>query len=208
MIYFHLSTNPKERISREYFCSTMDRKTQTHTYDKTGWRTTNRPEHFWDVKYVGQNFFRELVENYYHTSTFSFGGEDGLLERFLHADQIGLGYAPKQLVSKVEVHLSAMTYDRKSSIGYMFGCPTNLEQLQSALEGVESLRSGAEICVDFSTRAKDETEKEEQIDMARIGLIPILRKARSAGLIVRLVIDTRTEISLDDESDARQLEQV
>jgi hypothetical protein len=208
MIYHHLSTSPKEHITREYFRSTMDPETKLHTYDTARWKAINHPEHFWDVKYVGQNFFRELVENYYYTSTFSFGDEDGLIERFLNADQIGLGYAPKEMVSKIEIHLSATTFDRKSCVGYMFGCPTKPEQLRSAMEGVESLRFGAEVCVDFATRAKNETEKEEQIEMACRELIPILQRAKLAGLGVRFVIDTRVEMSLNDVSGMRQLEQV
>jgi hypothetical protein len=196
MVYHQLSTQPEERITREYFRSTMDPTTRLYIYDTARWKKTYFPEHFWDMAYVGEDFFRELAQSYYRTSTFTFGDESGLIERFLDADQMGLGYAPRELVSKVEIHLSAMTFDRSSCIGYMFGCATKPERLQAALKGLEELKTGAGICVHFSTQAKDMEQKEEQIKTVCTALVPSLSALRSAGYGARLMINEKVDVQL------------
>jgi hypothetical protein len=196
MVYFHLHTRPKERIDRAYFRSTMDPKTRLYTHELARWKTAHYPDHFWDMAYVGSNFFHELAQSYYRTSTFAFGDESDLIERFLDADQMGMGYAPRELVSRIEIQLSAMTFDRSTCIGYMFGCAAKPERLQAALKGVEKLRAGASICVHFSTQAKDEEQKEEQIKTACTALTPRLRELRSAGYGARLVMNEKVDVGL------------
>jgi hypothetical protein len=205
MVYHHLSTSSEERISRDYFRSTMNPSTKLYTYDTARWKADHYPESFWDVAYVGNDFFQELAESYYRTSTFVFGDDGGLIKRFLEADQLKLGYAPRELVSKIEVHLSAITYDRSSCIGCMFGCATKPERLLAALEGIEQLKIVASICVHFSTQAKDGKQKEEQIGTVCNALVPRLREAKVAGHGVRLVVDRKTEIGLNDTSEYYQL---
>jgi hypothetical protein len=208
LVYRHLSTTSEKRIDREYFRSTMDPKTKLHIYDYARWKTIHHPENFWDVEYVGNDFFQEFAGSYYHTSTFVFGDDEGLIERFLETDPLMLGYTPKELVSEIEIHLSAITYDRSSCIGYMFGCAIKTERLQTALKGLERLRSGASICVHFSTQANDEKQREEQVLTACTVLIPSLREAIVAGYEVRLVIDRKMEVGLDDASGDYQLKSV
>jgi hypothetical protein len=206
MIYQCISTNSEERISREYFRSIMNPKTRTHDYDSKRWKATHYPEHYWDVEYVGEDFSRELLENYYRTSTFLFGDDDGLIERFLNVDQMKIGYAPKELVSRIEVHLNAMTYDRTTCIGYMFGCATKPERLQAALRGVQCLKPGASVVVHFTTQAKYGEQKEEQMKVACTALGPVLEEARTARLDVRLVMDKKTEVDLDSISCGHETE--
>jgi hypothetical protein len=207
MVYHHLSTDSEEHISREYFRSTMDPTTKLFTYDTARWKADQYPENFWDTAYVGNDFFQDLAESYYRTSVFVFSDDGGLIERFLEVDQLRLGYAPKELVTKVEVHLSAMTHDRSSCVGYMFGCATKSERLEAALVGIEQLKVVADICVHFSTQAKDEKQKKEQIETVCNALIPKLREAKLAGHRARLVIDRKMEIGLDDMVGCYQLKQ-
>lgn len=198
MVFQHLSGRSAERISREYFRSTLDPETKMHTYDTARWRTTHYPEHFWNPEYVGQGFHKEMIENYLRTSSFVFGDDDGLVERFLESDQFEIGFAPKEVISKIEIHLNAMTFDRSSCIGYFFGSPTKPERLEAALGGISGLKTGARVCVQFMTQAKDEEQKDCQIDTAHRALVPKLKEAKAAGLIVRLVIDGKMNVNLDD----------
>lgn len=187
-----------KRISREYFRSTLDPVTKMHTYDTDRWRATHYPEHFWNPIYVGREFHTEMIETYLRTSSFSFSDDDGLVERFLGTDQFKTGFAPRELVSKIEIHLSAMTFDRSSCIGYFFGCATKPERLTAALTGILGLKSGASVCVHFTTQAKDEEQKTGQINAARYALVPRLREAKAAGLMVRMIINEKEDIDLDD----------
>jgi hypothetical protein len=198
MIYQYLTTT-SERISRDYFRSTMDPKTRMHTYNAARWKSTHYPEHYWNFEYVSLPFLHELTQTYFRTSAFIFSDDDDtLIERFLTTDQMQNGFAPQELVSKIEIHLNAVTYDRTTCIGYMFGCATKPERLRAALKGVEELKSGANVCVRFKTRVKDEEQKREQVRTACEALVPCLREARGKGYCVRLVIDEDMEIELDD----------
>jgi hypothetical protein len=176
----------------------MDPATRLHTYDADRWKAKFHPEHFWDVQYVGVDFIRELTENYYRTSTFIFGDDGGLIERFLETDQMKAGYQPKDLVSRIEVHLTAITFDRTSCIGYRFGCPTKPGRLAAALKGIEKLKPGANIIVYFSTQAPVEKHKGDQILMACTVMCPSLREVRLAGKRARLIIDRGLEVELDE----------
>jgi hypothetical protein len=208
VVYFHLSTSPSERVTREYFRSTLDPITRIHSYDPVRWRMNYHPEHFWDAEYVGNDFFCELVENHYRTSTFIFGDENGLIQRFLEADHFQTNCFPKDLVSKLEVHLNALTFDRNTCMGYMFGCATKPERFAAAMQCVESLKSGASIVVRFSTQAKDEKQKEEQIMTACTTLIPKLGELRAQGYKVGMVIDRSEEVELDNETGDYKLKQL
>jgi hypothetical protein len=196
MVYSNLSTKPQQRIDREYFRSSMDPVTRLHTYGPVRWKSTYHPEHFWNKAYVGEQFFQELAENYYRTLTFVFGDDGGLIQRFLESDQIQLGYLPNELVSKVEVHLDAMSYDQGSFRGYMFGATTRPDRLQAALKGIEKLKYGASVTVRFSTKAKDETQREEQVLTAVTALVPTLVDAKARGYKVGLLIDGESEVEL------------
>lgn len=198
MIFQHLSLTSTKRINREYFRSTLDPETRMHTYDTARWRATHYPEHFWDPNNVGKEFHVEMIENYLRASSFSFGDDDGLIERFLETDQFKIGFSPKELVSKIEIHLNAMTFDRSSCIGYFFGCPTKPERLQAALDGILGMKLGASVCVHFTTQAKDEEQKEEQMRTVRRTLIPKLQEAKAAGLVVRMLIDKTVDVDLND----------
>ncbi|KAH7381307.1 hypothetical protein DE146DRAFT_760746 [Phaeosphaeria sp. MPI-PUGE-AT-0046c] len=198
IIFQYLSWRPTESISREYFRSTLDPETKMHTYDTARWRATHYPEHFWDSEYVGNEFYTEMIENYLRSSSFIFGTEDGLIERFLETDQFTIGLAPRELVSKIEIHLNAMTFDRSSCIGYFFGCATTPERLQAALDGMLGLKAGASVCLHFTTQAKDEEHTAEQIRDGCGALIPRLKQAKAAGLVVRMIIDRKVDVNLDE----------
>ncbi|KAH7074223.1 hypothetical protein FB567DRAFT_505194 [Paraphoma chrysanthemicola] len=197
MVLRHLSTSAEEHVEREYFRSTLDPKTRMHTYDTERWKAKHHPEHFWDVEYVGPDFLRELIENHYRTSTFVFDCDGGLIERFLESDQLKAGFQPGVLVSRIEVRINAITFDRTSCRGYMFGCPIKAERLVAALAGIERLKSGASVVVHFSTMANTEKQKEEQILMACTAMCPGLREAKLAGKRVRLIINRKLEVELD-----------
>lgn len=176
----------------------MDHTTQLHTYNAKNWKAAHYPEHYWDAEYVGASFLQELVQVYFRTSTFVFGDDDGLIEQFLSTDQMGVGYAPKELVSSIEVYLNAMTYDRTTCVGYMFGCATKPERLVAALRGVEGLKKGASLWLYIETRAGDAEQRARQIGTVCEAVLPCLKKAKAAGYSVRLVVDKKEEIGLDD----------
>jgi hypothetical protein len=183
----------------------MDPATRLHTYDADRWKAKFHPEHFWDVQYVGADFIRELIENHYRTSTFILGDDGGLIERFLETDQMKAGYQPKDLVSRIEVHLTAITFDRTSCIGYMFGCPTKPERLAVALKGIEKLKPGASVIVHFSTQAPAEKQKRDQVLRACTVMCPSLREAKITGKRARLIIDRKLEVELDEVEDDYRL---
>jgi hypothetical protein len=197
MVYQHLVPSPT-RITREYFRSTKDPVSGLHTYDAANWRAAHYPEHFWDASYVGAPFLHELTQIYFLTSTFAFGDDDGLVELFLTTDLMDIGYTPAELVSRVEVYLNAMTYDRTTCVGYMFGCATKPERLVAALRGVEGLKEGTSLCVHFETRAADVEARERQIGTVCDAVRPCLREAGRRGCKVRLVVDKKMEVGLSD----------
>ena len=157
------------------------------------------PEHFWSTEYVDSGFLRELSENYYRTSTFVFGDGKGLISKFLNTDQLGLGIPPKELVSKIEVHLVAITHDRGSFRAYIFGVPKSPERLQAALEGLMELKSGSNVCIQFSTEAKCANERKGLF----FGAVPVLfsrmQVAVLAGYRLKFVLDQEYEFRLEDE---------
>jgi hypothetical protein len=197
MIYTHLIP-PTQTITRDSFRSTMDPVTRVHSYDPVRWRKKWHPEHYWDTEFVSQPFYEELVQTYYRTTTFVFGDDAGLIARFLATCLFGTDYSPVDLVSRVEIHLSAMTFDRSTCLGYMFGCATKPERLSAALKGAERLKGGASVVVRFSTQAKDEAQKEEQVETACAALGAVLKELRSAGVGVGLVVDGRN-VEVDEE---------
>ncbi|KAJ4992401.1 hypothetical protein SVAN01_02110 [Stagonosporopsis vannaccii] len=198
MVYRHLSTK-EERIDSEYFRSTKDPVTKCFSYDQTRWKTVHFPEHFWSTEYVGTRFLQELGENYYRTSTFVFGDGQGLIGKFLNTDQLGLGFPPKVLVSSIEVRLSAVTHDRGSFRAYIFGVPKPPERLQAALEGLMELRSGSNVCIQFSTEAKNAEERWRLFVGALPVLFPKMQIAALAGYRLRFVLDRKYESRLEED---------
>lgn len=183
----------------------MNPVTRIHSYDPVRWKETHHPEHFWSATYTGHDFHRELIKTYYRTSTFIFGDDTDLIARFLETNSFQTGYPPADLVSKIEVHLNAVTFDRTSCIGYMFGCSTKPETLVAALDGAEGLKEGASVVVRFWTQAKDEEQRDEQVRVACEVLVPRLWELREKGFRVRVVIDGREEIKLGGDSNDRWL---
>ncbi|KAF3037067.1 hypothetical protein E8E12_002845 [Didymella heteroderae] len=196
MVYLHLSTK-EQRIDSDYFRSTMDPVTKCYSYDQARWRALHFPEHFWSTEYVDVRFVRELSENYYRTSTFVFGDGQGLIGRFLKTDQLGLGFPPKGLVSSIEIRLSAITHDRGSFRAYIFGVPKPPERLRAALEGLEGLKPGSNVCIQFSTEAKFVEQRRELFVGALPVLFPDIQGAALAGLRLRFVLDQKYEFRLD-----------
>lgn len=111
---------------------------------------------------------------------------------------MAIGYPPLELVSRIEVHLSAMTYDRTSCIGYMFGCPTKPERLVAALKGLEEVKAGAKVLVRFATQARDEEQRKSQVGMAWGAVGSVLKGYRGLGVGVRWVVDG-VDVDLDGE---------
>lgn len=136
---------------------------------------------------------------YYRTSTFVFGDDEGLVERFLQTDQFGVGYVPGELVMRVEVHLSAITYDRTTCIGYMFGTVTRPEKMRAALKGLGGMKEGGSVVVHFSNQARDGKMKSEQKKVAFTVLIPELRGLRERGCNAELVLDREVRVDLERE---------
>ena len=200
LIYQHLSTRDSELIEREHFRATLDPVTKLYSYDHARWKASHFPEHFWDPQYIGSVFFRELVENYYRTSTFVFNDDPGVMKRFLETDEMGLGVLPRDLVCNVEVHLSAVGRDRGSFGGYMFGVRREPERLQEVLDGVFELKEGTSVCIQFLTGMKTEEEINEPCGDLIRGLISSVQRARLAGYKVKLVVDKEREISLRAEN--------
>jgi hypothetical protein len=157
------------------------------------------PEHFWSTEYVDPGFVRELAENYYRTSTFIFGDGQGLIGKFLNTDQLNLGFPPKELVSDIEVRLSAITHDRGSFRAYIFGVPKPPERLQGALEGLVELKAGSSVCIQFSTEAKNTEMRQELF----VGALPVLFKKLQvtalASYRMRFVLDCKYEFRMDGD---------
>lgn len=199
MVYYHLSTR-EERIDSDYFRSTKDPVTRCFSYDQKRWKLAHFPEHFWSEEYVDKQFVRELSENHYRTSTFVFGDGQGLISKFLNTDQLGIGFAPKELVSSIEVRLSAITHNRGSFRAYIFGVPKPPERLQAALEGLMELKPGSNVCIQFSTEAKGVEERKELFLGALPVLFPKMQVAALAGYRLRFVLDRKFEFYLEGDT--------
>lgn len=199
MIYQHLSTRSAEHIEREHFRTTLDPVTRLYSYDHARWKASHFPEHFWDAEYVGDAMLREVVENYYRTSTFIFGDDAGVMKRFLEADEMGLEILPRDLVSNIEVYLNAVSYDRGSFRGYMFGVPRKPERLRETLGGLFLLKQGANIRIHFLTDTKTEKERDEHCAAALPSLFSSVQLAELKGYQVKLVVDEKYEFRIRQE---------
>lgn len=191
MVYCHLNIK-EQRIDSDYF-----RSTTNTVYDQARWRTLHFPEHFWSTDYVDSRFVRELSDNYYRTSTFVFGDGQGLIGKFLNTDQLELGFSPKELVSSIEVRLSAITHDCGSFRAYIFGVPKPPERLRAALEGLEELKAGTNVCIQFSTEAKNVEQRRELFIGALPVLFPKMQLATLAGFRLKFVLDRKYEYQLE-----------
>lgn len=197
MVYCHLNTC-EQRIDSDYFRSTQDPVTKCYSHSQPRWKAVHLPQHYWNTAYVDEQFAREMVETYYRTSTFVFGDGHGLIAKFLATDQLGLGFAPKELVASIEVRLSAITHACGSFRAYIFGVPKPPERLQGALEGVMELKKGSSVCIRFCTEAKSADERRSLF----LGALPVLfHKMQVAALKryrVRFVLDGEYEFRLDE----------
>ena len=189
MIYFHLSTRDRELIEREHFRTTLDPITRLYSYDFNRWKAQHFPAHYWNTDYVGQPFYRELVENYYRTSTFLFGDDPGVMKRFLTTDEMKLGIPPKALVSSVEIGLNAVSHDRGSFRAYMFGIPKSPERMREALDGIFELKPGAKIVIRFVTEAKTKEERDEHCKGAMAMLFDDAQVEKMKKYKVKFVMD-------------------
>lgn len=189
MIYFHLSTQDRELIEREHFRTTLDPLTRLYSYDFDRWKAQHFPAHYWNTDYVGQPFYRELVENYYRTSTFLFGDDPGVMKRFLNADEMKLGIPPKALVSSIEIGLNAVSHDRGSFRAYMFGIPKSPERMREALDGIFELKPGARIVIRFVTEAKTREERDEHCKGAMAMLFDDAQVEKMKIYKVKFVVD-------------------
>ena len=189
MIYFHLSTRDRELIEREHFRTTLDPLTRLYSYDFNRWKAQHFPAHYWNTEYVGQPFYRELVENYYRTSTFLFGDDPGVMKRFLTTDEMKLGIPPKALVSSVEIGLNAVSHDRGSFRAYMFGIPKSPERMREALDGIFELKPGAKIVIRFVTEAKTKEERDEHCKGAMAMLFDDAQVEKMKKYKVKFVMD-------------------
>ncbi|KAI4658081.1 uncharacterized protein J4E79_007062 [Alternaria viburni] len=189
MIYFHLSTRDRELIEREHFRTTLDPVTRLYSYDFNRWKAQHFPAHYWNTDYVGQPFYRELVENYYRTSTFLFGDDPGVMKRFLTTDEMKLGILPKSLVSSVEIGLNAVSHDRGSFRAYMFGIPKSPERMREALDGIFELKPGAKIVIRFVTEAKTKEERDEHCKGAMAMLFDDTQVEKMKMYKVKFVVD-------------------
>ena len=197
-MYSHLSSK-EERIDSDYFRSTRDPVTKCFSYDPARWKTAHFPEHFWSTEYADAQFVHELSESYYRTSTFVFGDGQGLIDKFLNTDQLGLGFPPKDLVTRIEVRLCAITHDRGSFRAYIFGVPKPPERLQAALEGMMELKPGSNVCIQFSTEAKSAVQRRELFVGALPVLFPKIQVAALAGYRLRFVLDRKYEFRLEED---------
>ncbi|KAG9187319.1 hypothetical protein G6011_05190 [Alternaria panax] len=189
MIYFHLSTRDRELIEREHFRTTLDPLTRLYSYDFERWKAQHFTAHYWNPDYVSQTFYRELIENYYRTSTFLFGEDPGVMRRFLHADEMRLGIPPKAFVSSIEIGLNAVSHDRGSFRAYMFGIPTSPERMREALDGILELRPGARIVIRFVTEAKTKAERDEHCKAAMTTLFDEAQVEKLRMYKVKFVVD-------------------
>jgi len=189
MIYFHLSTRDRELIEREHFRTTLDPITRLYSYDFNRWKAQHFPAHYWNTDYVGQPFYRELVENYYRTSTFLFGDDPGVMKRFLTTDEMKLDIPPKALVSSVEIGLNAVSHDRGSFRAYMFGIPKSPERMREALDGIFELKPGAKIVIRFVTETKTKEERDEHCKGAMAMLFDDAQVEKMKMYKVKFVVD-------------------
>ncbi|KAF2791424.1 hypothetical protein K505DRAFT_376773 [Melanomma pulvis-pyrius CBS 109.77] len=64
--------------------------------------------HYWDPAWVGLNFLKELARDWYRVTTFDFNYRTNLIPRFLDENIWGQGLRPRELVSKVKIHVPAI----------------------------------------------------------------------------------------------------
>jgi hypothetical protein len=197
MIYRHLSTRNHEVIEREHYRTTLDPLTQLYSYDFHRWKTQHFKEHYWDAAFVGADFLREIVENYYRTSTFVFPSDAGVMKRFLSKDEMVSGVYPRDLVGNVEIHLNAVSHDRGSFRAYMFGVPKTAEKMREGLRDLFSLREGARVVIRFLTEAKTEREREEHCAAAMTTLFVGEEKELVKRYKVKFVVDEGQVWDLD-----------
>lgn len=199
MVFRHLSTRPSEIIQREHFRTTLDPKTRLYSYDHARWKAEHFPDHFWNVSYTGAAFHRELMENYYRTSTFIFNDDARVMSRFLLTDEFKLDLHPRDLVQNVEIKLSAMSYDRGSFSTYMYGVPKAPEKLREALAGMFELRAGARVKVCYATNARKDQDREEHVRAALQTLFDGVQRAKLKGYEVSFLVDDKWEFDLERE---------
>ncbi|KAF2849511.1 hypothetical protein T440DRAFT_508671 [Plenodomus tracheiphilus IPT5] len=195
----HLSTRTNERIEREHFRATLDPLTKLYSYNHARWKASHFPEHYWNSDYVGPNFFQELIENYYLTSTFIFGDDPDTMTRFLNTNEFNIPSLPKNLVSKVEIHLNAVSYDRGSFRAYMFGVPKSPERLHEQLEPLFELKQGAKICIHFLTDTQEERHREEHFQAGLEALFSGVQRVKLRGYAVRFVVDKMYVFNLEED---------
>ncbi|KAL6709840.1 hypothetical protein ACN47E_000625 [Coniothyrium glycines] len=200
MVLRHLSTRHNELIEREYFRTTIDPETRLYSYDHARWKAEHFSEHFWDPAYTGQAFYRELVENYYRTSTFLFNDDPGVMAKFLLTDGFQMNFLPRDLVQNAEMHLNAISYDRGSFRTYLFGVPKSPETLQEALDGIFELRPSANIKICYTTDTREGKNREEHFQAGLRTLLGSVQRARLDGYEVSFVVDKKWKVDLAKET--------
>jgi hypothetical protein len=125
MVYEHL-TGGKVRLTVDHgpneICATRYEPSHIHgPYFATSPRSptdTLCADHFWRDSALGPDLARELMENWYRTTTFEIGSDDAgtkpsyartLLSRHLSQDRFKSGFRPQTLVSKIECCINILS---------------------------------------------------------------------------------------------------
>lgn len=138
------------------------------------------------------------MENYYRSSRFILGDEEGVLARFLAADEFGLGLVPREYVKNVELRVSAVGRDRGSFRGYMYGVVKTGEGLRGQLDGLFGLRAGARIWVRYLVDVEGEGDKGEQGEKGSDVLLERIEKVRAGGYDVKYVVTRMGVVGLEE----------
>jgi hypothetical protein len=185
------------------------------------WRTGLRfdqEHHLWSADFLGDRVLQELLEWYYHATTFDFGKNWTFIPEFRSNDQWDLGHVPADFVTNIEVTLEfddweAIRFKREMEDGWSYapwntgsnswnvpcGCADRTKpkdprfKLLTALESLFGFRQGTKI--DLHVTMSDGYDWSNQRAHIRNVVIPFvlpsLLRLQTAGYKVAIILSPR-----------------
>ncbi|KAF2647429.1 hypothetical protein K491DRAFT_784731 [Lophiostoma macrostomum CBS 122681] len=146
---------------------------------------TNRYYRRYTQKRLGHKTLVELVENYYRINKFTLEFREQIVESFLTSSRFEPSVAPSKVVSQIYLKVHSDCVDKRS---------VNFKDIKAevALQGLFSLRSGANLHFQIWTRFEDEGDQMTRLFgtiMTFREILPTLLKLKLAGYNVSVGVD-------------------